>query len=65
MEELSTCTAYTYTPTGTAVDHPVARAMQVGASMDFGLVTQAVGMEDDFGTPFTLPVEFDVDLGAA
>ena len=30
VQDLSTCTAYTYTPTG-AVDHPVARAMQVGA----------------------------------
>jgi len=28
-------------------------------------VTESVGVEDDFGTPFTLPVEFDVDLGAA
>jgi hypothetical protein len=56
---------YTYTPTGIAVDHPVARAMQVGASMDFGLVTQSVGMQDDFGVPFTLPVELNVDLGAA
>jgi hypothetical protein len=65
VQDLSTCTAYAYTPTGIAVDHPVARAMQVGASMDFGLVTQSVGMQDDFGVPFTLPVELNVDLGAA
>ena len=36
-----------------------------GAPMDFGSVTTAPGLEDDFGTPFTLTVELDVDLGAA
>jgi hypothetical protein len=65
IESLSSCTAYTYTPTGTAIDHPVAEAMLLGNALDFGLVTESVGVEDDFGTPFTLPVEFDVDLGAA
>ena len=33
--------------------------------MDFGMVTTAPGVEDDFGTPPTLFVELDVDLGAA
>jgi hypothetical protein len=65
IEALSSCTAYTYTPTGTAYDHPVAEAMLLGNPLDLGLVTQSVGTEDDFGMPFTLPVEFDVDLGAA
>ncbi len=65
IEALSSCTAYTYTPTGVAYDHPVAEAMELGNPLDLGLVTQSVGMEDDFGTPFPLPVEFDVDLGAA
>ena len=35
VQELSTCAAYTYTPTGVAVDHPVARAMLVGSSDGF------------------------------
>ena len=33
--------------------------------MDFGLTTESVGVEDDFGTPFTLPVEFELDMGQA
>jgi hypothetical protein len=33
--------------------------------MDLGSVTTVPGVEDDFGTPFTLAVELDVDLGAA
>jgi hypothetical protein len=65
VQELSTCTAYTYTPTGTAFDHPAAEEMLVGTSLDFGLVTTSRGVEDNFGAPLTLAVEFDVDLGAA
>jgi hypothetical protein len=65
-QELSTCTPYNYTPTGVAVDHPVAEEILVsGGSWDFGLVTESVGAEDDFGTPFTLWVELDVDFGPA
>ena len=65
VQDISACTAYTYTPTGAGLDHPVAEAMLTGSPLDFGLVTGTVGPEDDFGTPFTLAVEFDVDLGAA
>jgi hypothetical protein len=65
VQELSGCTAYTYTPTGVAIDHPVARALLVSTSMDFGLVTESVAASDDFGTPPSLFVELDVDLGAA
>jgi len=65
VQELSACTAYTYTPTGVAIDHPVARALLVNTSMDFGLVTGTVATADDFGIPPGLLVELDVDLGAA
>ena len=63
VQELSACTAYTYTPTGVAIDHPVARALLVSTSMDFGSVTATAGTADDFGTPPSLVVELDVDLG--
>ncbi len=63
--DLSTCSAYTYTPTGAAIDHPVASAWMTGAPMDMGSFTGTVGPEDDFGTPFTLTVDVDVDLGTA
>jgi hypothetical protein len=67
VEELSTCAVYTYTPTGAALDHPVAQQMLStgGSPLDFGSVTTSPGVEDDFGSPFTLAVEFDVDLGPA
>jgi hypothetical protein len=65
VEALSSCTVYTYTPTGVAIDHPVARALLVSTSMDFGPVTATAGTVDDFGTPPSLFVELDVDLGNA
>jgi hypothetical protein len=64
-ETLSACTAYTYTPGGAAYDHPVARAWTTGAPMDMGSVAATAGPLDDYGTPFTLTIEVDADLGAA
>ena len=61
----ASCTAYTYTPSGAASDHPVARSWMTGTPMDMGSVAGTVAASDDYGTPFTLPVELDVDLGAA
>ncbi len=64
LEDISTCTAYNYTPTGVAIDHPVAEEILVsGGSWDFGLASETVVTKDDFGTPFTLAVEYDLDFG--
>ncbi len=66
LQDLSTCAAYTYTPTGNAIDHPVAEAIEVsGGSWDFGLVTTAPTVDDDWGASLTLWVETDLDLGPA
>jgi hypothetical protein len=66
VQDLSACTAYTYTPTGVAVDHPVAEAIMASSgAWDFGLVTETIGVDDDFGAPFTLPVELDLNFGTA
>lgn len=65
VQELSTCTVYSYNPSGIAYDHPVGEAMLTGASLDFGSVTATETTEDDFGNPFTLVIELDDDLGAA
>jgi hypothetical protein len=65
LQDLSTCTAYSYVPSGVATEHPVATALEVASVMDFGLTTQAVGTQDDFGASLTLPVSIDVDLGLA
>ena len=60
VQNIATCTAYTYMPTGVAIDHPVAEAIAVsGGAWDFGAVTGAVASADDFGASFTLPVELD------
>lgn len=64
VQDISTCVAYTYTPTGVAIDHPVAQAILVsGGSWDFGLVTQPVGVADDFGAPFTRWVQAQIYNG--
>jgi len=65
VQDISTCTVYTYMLTGSAYDHAVAEAMLTGSPLDLGLVAETASTEDDFGTPFTLTVELDVDLGAA
>lgn len=65
LQNLSTCTAYTYTPTGAAFEHPAAEEMLTSTVLDFGSVTTAPAVEDDFGTPFLLAIEDFVDLGAA
>ncbi len=65
LQDVSACTAYSYTPTGAGYDHPAAEEMLAGNPLDFGAVTTAPGVEDDFGTPLTLAVEDDVDLGPA
>lgn len=64
IEDLGDCVAYSFVTQGTALDHPVARAMQVGAPLDFGFVNETPGLIDDFGTPI-LSVELDIDLGTA
>ena len=65
VQDLSSCAVYTYTPSGIAIDHPIARALLVSTSMDFGLVTETVAGNDDYGGSPGLTIELDVDLGAA
>jgi hypothetical protein len=66
MQDLSSCTVYSYTPGGLALDHPVAEAILIiPRNWDFGLVTQSVGARDDWGGSLTLPIEYDLDLGVA
>jgi hypothetical protein len=65
VQNLANCTAYTYMPSGVAFDHPAAEAMLTATVLDFGSVTTAPGVDDDFGTPLTLSIEDFIDLGAA
>ncbi len=64
VENLSSCTAYTYKPIGSAIDHPVAEAIEVaGGTWDFGSIAASPITEDDFGASFTLWVEMALDFG--
>jgi len=66
LQDIASCTVYAYTPTGVAIDHPVAEAILVsGGAWDFGTVTGSVGNEDDFGAALALTVELDLDFGTA
>jgi hypothetical protein len=62
LQDLSTCVAYPCTIQGTGAIGPVAAALAVGASMDFGLLNQSVAQTDDFGT-LSSPVTSVIDLG--
>ena len=66
LQNLAGCTAYTFTPTGVAIDHPVAEAVEVSSgAWDFGAVTDSPVMTDDWGASLTLWVELNLDLGIA
>lgn len=64
LQDVSTCTAYTFIPSGVATEHPIGSALAATTVMDFGLTSDAVGTSDDFGTT-ALPVSIDDDLGLA
>ena len=66
LQNLAGCTAYMFTPTGVAIDHPVAEAVEVSSgAWDFGAVTDSPVMTDDWGASLTLWVELNPDLGIA
>ncbi len=49
VQDLSTCVAYSYTPTGASTLGPVARALAVGSNLDYGLASAGINETDDFG----------------
>ena len=63
-QDLSTCTAYPFTPIGSGLFGPVAQAIAVGTSSDDGLASAAANETDSFGLasdPYSEPV----DMGLA
>jgi len=63
LQDLSTCTAYSYTVAGTGSLGPVASALAVGTTMDFGHVSgDSVSESDDYGT-VGATVTAVIDLG--
>jgi hypothetical protein len=61
LQDLSTCAAYSYTPSGAGALGPVTLALQLGTALDFGLASQAVTESDDWGNSSAATAS--VDLG--
>lgn len=63
VEDLSECTVYTYTPNGQGQAlGPVAQAMSLGTSLDYGLASAGVTESDDFGLASTVSNAI-IDMG--
>jgi len=63
LQDLSSCTAYPYAPTGNGQLGPVSEALLIGTNLDFGNVTSAVSESDSWGNVTSPPVA-NVDLGS-
>jgi hypothetical protein len=64
VQDISTCTAYTYRPIGSGMFGPVAQALAAGSNIDCGLASAAAAEYDDFGFASD-PYPNFVDLGLA
>ncbi len=64
VQDLSTCTAYAYTPVGSGTLGPVAKALAVGSNLDLGSIATTPNETDGFGL-VTDPYATSIDLGAA
>jgi hypothetical protein len=63
-QDLSTCTAYTYTPVGSGTFGSVAQMLALGMNLDYLLASQAVSESDDFGFASD-PFASAIDMGLA
>ena len=63
-QDLSTCTAYPYTPVGSGLFGPVSQAIASGTSLDEGLASAAVTQSDDDGLASD-PYTRTIDMGLA
>jgi hypothetical protein len=63
LQDLSTCTVYTYATTSPSVLNPIFAQLQTGFPLDFGQVTDAPTLADDFGS-VAVAADASLDLGA-
>ena len=63
VQDLASCAAYSYQPTGASALGAVTQALVMGSNLDFGLVSTPASQNDDWGAVGSPPVAF-VDLGA-
>ncbi|HVP99513.1 MAG TPA: phage tail protein [Roseiarcus sp.] len=71
VQDITTCTVYSYTPTGNpsggggpGSTHPIASQLASGFALDLGSVNAAPSLSDDFGVAVAGNVTGSVDLGA-
>ncbi len=64
VQDLSTCVAYQYTPSGSGVMGPVAQTLATGTNVDCGLASTTASQSDDFGLASD-PYPNFIDLGLA
>jgi hypothetical protein len=64
LQDISTCTVYTYTPVGSGVFGPVAQALSLGLNLDYGLASAGVNEGDEFGLASD-PLVNIIDMGLA
>ncbi|WP_245441019.1 phage tail protein [Methylovirgula ligni] len=64
LQDLSDCTAYTFSPAGGGSADPVAAQLASGLQTDLGQASDAVAIADDFGTVGAGAVIDAIDLGA-
>jgi hypothetical protein len=63
LQDLSTCTVYTYATTAPVSPNPIFAQLQTGFPLDLGQVVDAPTLADDFGS-ITVPASASLDLGA-
>jgi len=61
---LSTCPAYTYTPSGNGALNPIWAELETGFPVNLGSVADSVIVSDNFGS-VTAPVIYSLSLGVA
>jgi Putative phage tail protein len=64
LQDLSTCVAYPYTPTGSGVSSPIAAQLASGIATDLGEIPSTATVFDDFGA-LTGALSGSVNLGTA
>lgn len=65
VEDLSECTAYSYTPDGSGLSlGPIAKSLAAGIDMDYGLASEPVSDTDDFGLASSAKIA-NINMGLA
>jgi hypothetical protein len=63
VQDLSTCAAYSYAPSGSGLANPIGAQLASGLALDLGEVADVPAIDDDFGG-FSGAVSGALDLGA-